>query len=145
MIYKVVLVITSIFTISSYVNISNNNKTTHNHTYEHTSKLSKNIDLKFVSQSSLIVTLKDQTIESFNLELIHHDQDGHKTTLLNQIISESQILDLEHLTSDIEAGTLAAILKGEDKNNQPISKVSTYDIKYQLEINDAKKRRKLSH
>lgn len=115
-------------------------KKTYSHSFEHTSKLTQNIDLKFISSSFLKITLNQNIVKSLNLELIHDNDDGTKITLLKKTITTSQTLKIGDITSDFDKGTIVALLNGKDKNNQPISKVATYNVQHQSEIDDAKKR-----
>ena len=138
------LVLAICFLTVSCINNATNKKN-HTHSYEHTSKLTKNIDLKFINKSTITVTVNDQSVNYLSLELIHHGRDGLKTSLLNKAVKTSETINIQDIANGLESGTLAAILKGQDQNNQPVSKVATYDLEHQLEINDAKMRRSLSN
>lgn len=137
-------ILASIFLFGGCINKSTK-KTHQEHSYEHTSKLTKNIDINFISQSSIDIVFKDPSVKSLDLKLIHHNDEGFKTTLFKQKVSESQSLNIADVTDELESGTLAAILEGQDTKKQPFSKVTTYDIQYQSEIDDAKKRRQLKN
>jgi len=114
------------------------------HSYTHTSKLTNNLELKFISRSSINIVVLDSSLSDLSLEIIFNETDDKTRTVLKKQITGSQTVDFGDL-SEFESGTIVALLKGKNKSNHQISKVATFNLKEQVEIDDAKRRRGLKN
>ena len=114
-------------------------KESHSHEHSHTQKLMRPLSIAFLSKDEVVVKMNATGFESLDL-LIYHQVGERKTVIYQENIALEDGAIRFNLSDELDelGGILAAVVKGYDKNNQPVSASASYILGEQEEINSAK-------